>query len=209
MTERLDLGEEPGNVSKADIAQTQREQIQRRAPGEDHPEFPGGDYHILDSETVEDHLAYYMTVTQHIEWLDVESFRVHDEWKIAGTADRIGRDRDTGAVQVYDLKTGGLHPQSMAMQLAMYARMTPYNVATEQRTPKEEGMDLGTAIIIHMPIDRKDVCCNLWEIDINKGLGANNTAHSAWTWRSSKQADLMTKMAPWWERESQLEKVGK
>jgi hypothetical protein len=37
-------------------------------------------------------LAAYQAATAGIEWLGIEAFRVHDDWKVAGTADRIGRD---------------------------------------------------------------------------------------------------------------------
>lgn len=54
-------------------------------------------------EYVED-LKAYEKATAHIEWLDIECFRVHDEWQVAGTADRIGRDTRTGRITIQDIK---------------------------------------------------------------------------------------------------------
>jgi hypothetical protein len=152
-------------------------------------------------------------MTEHIDWLSIESFRVHDAMQVAGTADRIGVNKHTGKVQVYDLKTGTLHGVSMSMQLGMYAHMKPYDIATDERQPIEEGLDQGTAVIIHLPVPPRDDAwtedgwprCDLWELDIAQGYGACNLGHSVFNWRKTK--DLLTPMPKPWE--AQLEKVGK
>mgnify|MGYP002636805658 CR=1 FL=1 len=128
-------------------------------------------------------IAAYQEATQHLEWEGIECFRVHDEWKIAGTADRIGRNQH-GRLQVYDIKTGSIdYPHKMAMQLAMYARMTPYDIATDTRGEPEQ-VDLNTGIIIHLPAGQG--ICNLYEIDLAKGWGACLLAHKVWDWRGVK-----------------------
>lgn len=144
-------------------------------------------------------LDAYKKATETIEWLGIECFRVHDDWKIAGTADRIGRNQ-YGRLQVYDIKTGSIdYPHKMAMQLAMYARMTPYDIGTDTRgTP--EGVDLNTGIIIHLPAGQGE--CHLYEIDIMKGWGACLLAKKVWDWRAVK--DLTHKVGDdrknTWER---------
>jgi hypothetical protein len=78
-------------------------------------------------------IAAYREATKSIEFSGIESFRVHDEWRVAGTADRIGKDR-RGRIRIYDIKTGSIdYPHKMAMQLAMYARSVPYDIESDQR----------------------------------------------------------------------------
>lgn len=128
-------------------------------------------------------LDAYRKATEGIEWVGIECFRVHDEWQIAGTADRIGRNAN-GRLQVYDIKTGSIdYPHKMAMQLAMYARMTPYDIATDTRG-EPEGVDLNTGIIIHLPAGEGR--CDLYEINIAKGWGACLLARKVWSWRGVK-----------------------
>lgn len=126
----------------------------------------------------------YQKATADIEFSAIETFRVHDDWKIAGTADRIGRDR-RGRLKVYDVKTGSVdYPHKMAMQLAMYARSLPYDIATDTRGTFEDDLDLGTGIIIHLPAGQSR--CDLYEIDIAKGWGACLIAKQVWDWRATK-----------------------
>lgn len=137
----------------------------------------------VPTEAVAD-IAAYQEATQGITWEGIECFRVHDDWKIAGTADRIGRNAH-GRLQVYDIKTGSIdYPHKMAMQLAMYARMTPYDIATDTRGTPEDGLDLNTGIIIHLPAGQGE--CHLYEIDIMKGWGACLLARKVWDWRGVK-----------------------
>lgn len=129
-------------------------------------------------------IAAYQAATAGIEWLGVETFRVHDDWKVAGTADRLGRDRH-GRLRIYDIKTGSIgFPHKMAMQLAMYARSTPYDIATDKRGTPEDGLDLGYGVIIHLPAGEGR--CDLYEIDIAKGWGACLLAKKVWDWRGTK-----------------------
>lgn len=149
---------------------------ERMDRGQDQGHIP--DEHVGD-------LKAYAAATAHIEWLDIECFRVHDAWKVAGTADRIGRDTRTGRVQVYDIKTGSIaYPHKMAMQLAMYADMTPYDIATDTRGINPHDLDLGDGVIIHLPAGQGR--CDLYNIDLISGWDACELARQVWAWRSTK-----------------------
>lgn len=131
-------------------------------------------------------LDAYQSATSHIEWVGIETFRVHDEWQIAGTADRIGRFPWSDLLKIADIKTGTIdYPHKMAMQLAMYARMTPYDIATDKRTEDPGKIDLNHGVIIHLPAGQGR--CQLYEIDIAKGWGACLIARSVWSWRGTKE----------------------
>lgn len=135
-------------------------------------------------EYVED-LKAYEKATAHIEWLDIECFRVHDEWQVAGTADRIGRDTRTGRISIYDLKTGSVDfPHKMAMQLAMYADMIPYDIATDTRGVNPDGLDVNDGVIIHLPAGQGR--CDLYSIDLRSARGACALARKVWAWRGQK-----------------------
>ena len=136
-------------------------------------------------------LDAYRRATEHLEWLGIETFRVHDDWQIAGTADRIGLWH--GRPTIMDIKTGSIdYPAKMAMQLAMYARMTPYDIATDTRTTDPEPIDPNWGIIIHLPAGQG--ICNLYEIDLAKGWGACLLARQVWSWRGTK--DLTRQVDP-------------
>jgi hypothetical protein len=125
----------------------------------------------------------YRRATENIKYLNIETFRVHDEWKVAGTADRIGIFR--GRPMIMDIKSGSIDfPHKMAMQLAMYARSLPYDIATDKRGVDPQAVDLNCGIIIHLPAGQGR--CDLYEIDIAKGWGACLIAKQVWDWRGRK-----------------------
>jgi hypothetical protein len=129
-------------------------------------------------------LAAYREATKDIEWLGIETFRVYDDWKVAGTADRIGRLH--GRTMIMDIKTGSIdYPHKMAMQLAMYAHSTPYDIETDTRTMDVEPVDPNYGIIIHLPAGQGR--CDLYEIHLGKGWGACLLAKKVWDWRSTKE----------------------
>jgi hypothetical protein len=135
----------------------------------------------------------YRNATQHIEWLGIETFRVHDEWHVAGTADRLGRFPWSDRIRICDIKTGSIdYPHKMAMQLAMYARSIPYDIATDTRGTDPADIDLNTGVIIHLPAGQGQ--CTLYEIDIMKGWGACLIAKQVWNWRATK--DLTRPLTP-------------
>jgi len=131
-------------------------------------------------------LDAYQAATEAIEWVGIETFRVHDEWQIAGTADRLGRFPWSDRIKICDIKTGSIdYPHKMAMQLAMYARMKPYDVATDTRGTDPGEIDLNHGVIIHLPAGQGR--CTLYEIDIAKGWGACLIARQVWSWRGTKE----------------------
>lgn len=126
----------------------------------------------------------YRQATKNIQWQGIESFRVYDRWQVAGTADRIGRD-PKGRLRIYDIKTGSIdYPHKMAMQLAMYARSLPYDIATDTRGEFNQELDQARAVIIHLPAGEGR--CDLYEIDIASGWGACLVAKQVWDWRGIK-----------------------
>ena len=136
-------------------------------------------------------LEAYKEATKNIEYLGIETFRVHDEWQIAGTADRIGMWR--GRPVIMDIKTGSIdYPAKMAMQLAMYARSVPYDIPTDTRGEDPQPVDLNWGIIIHLPAGQG--VCDLYEIDLAKGWGACLIARKVWNWRGTK--DLTKQVDP-------------
>lgn len=130
-------------------------------------------------------LRAYQEVTKDIEWVDVESFRVHDDFKVGGTADRIGWYK--GRLRIFDVKTssefwaGG---QGAAMQLAMYARSRKYDIATDTRVPDVAEIDLNVGYVIHLPEGQGH--CELLPIDLMKGWGACRIAKEIWKARDEK-----------------------
>lgn len=135
----------------------------------------------------------YRQATEGIEWVGIETFRVHDEWKVAGTADRLAKFPWSDRIRICDIKTGSIdYPHKMAMQLAMYARSVPYDIATDTRRTDPAEIDLNTGVIIHLPAGAGQ--CTLYEIDIAKGWGACLIARQVWNWRGTK--DLTRPLAP-------------
>jgi hypothetical protein len=128
-------------------------------------------------------LGAYERATAGIEWTNIETFRVLDEWRVAGTADRIGRYH--GRLVIADIKTGSIdYPHKFAMQLACYARSLPYDIATDRRGPADLGLDLSRGLIIHLPAGKGT--CDLYEIDLEKGWEACQLAYQVWQWRSTR-----------------------
>jgi hypothetical protein len=131
-------------------------------------------------------LRAYQEVTKGIEWVDVESFRVHDEYKVGGTADRIGWYE--GRLRIFDVKTGSdfwADGQGPAMQLAMYARSRKYDIATDTRVPDVADIDLNVAYVIHLPEGQG--FCELIPTDVAKGWGACRVAKEVWKTRAEKK----------------------
>lgn len=144
----------------------------------------GQELGVIPSEFEAD-IDAYRAATANIEWVGIEDFRVHDEWQVAGTADRLGRFPWSDRIKIFDIKTGSIdYPHKMAMQLAMYARMTPYDIATDTRTNDPGDIDTNTGVIIHLPAGQG--VCNLYEIDLAKGWGACIIAKQVWDWRATK-----------------------
>lgn len=107
----------------------------------------------------------YVEVTKDFEMLEGEVFVVNDEYGCAGTLDRMIRipptkitlpdgtvlDLPDGAVCIGDIKTGTLHTQENAIQMAMYAGGSRYDPETGERSPLHPDLDRRFGIIIHVP----------------------------------------------------------
>ena len=122
-----------------------------------------------------------------IEWVAVESFRVHDEYKVGGTTDRLGWYK--GRLRIFDLKTSPnenpiMYPHGPAMQLAMYAHSVPYIYPGDYRTTDVGEVDTSVDYIINLPAGSGH--CDLRPINIALGWGACKLAVEVWKWRDTK-----------------------
>lgn len=144
----------------------------------------GQDLPTLPAETAAD-IEAYRQATAGLEPLLIEQFTVCDDIEVAGTPDRIVRDQQ-GRIRIADLKSGNVTyaAQKIAIQLAIYAHSLVYDVATGQRSALPDGLDLDTALVIHLPAGTGQ--CELLEIDIAAGWEA--VQHAVWTraWRKRR-----------------------
>ncbi len=136
-------------------------------------------------------LAAYVEITGRYTIRGIEQFVVCDEFKIAGTFDRI-YELD-GRRFVGDLKTGDgavtYGQSSIAIQLAIYAHSQHYDPRTGERSPLD--VDLDRAIVVHLPAESGLPA--LYEVDIAAGWEAVEHALYARKWR--KRKDLFTPVA--------------
>lgn len=146
---------------------------------------------VIPAEFAAD-IEAYREATAGIKFVAIETFRVHDDFQVAGTADRIGII--DGSPTIMDIKTGGIDYaiQKISMQLAMYARSVPYDIATDKRVADAEPISINRGVIIHLPAGQGR--CELIEVDIVKGWGACLIAKQVWGWRGTK--DLARPLAP-------------
>lgn len=128
-------------------------------------------------------LNAYITATAHLRYAAIEQFRVLDELRIGGTADRV---IDLGdRYRIGDVKTGDIELGigKIAMQLAVYARSVAYT-GDGTRHPDAKPMDLDTALIVHLPAGQGR--CTLVEVDIAAGWEAVQLAAQVRAWRARK-----------------------
>lgn len=126
-------------------------------------------------------LDAYQRATEHIEWAAIEQFRVQDDLRIGGTADRVAVI--DGASVICDIKTGSIdYPGKFAMQLAVYAHSQVYDHATGKRHSDTPGMNLERGLIIHLPAGGGT--CTLHWIDLQAGWEAVELAGRVRQWRS-------------------------
>jgi hypothetical protein len=142
-------------------------------------------------------LKAYEAATKGIEWVSIESFRVHDEFRVAGTTDRLAWYR--GRLVIMDLKTSPnenpiSYPHGPAMQLAMYAHSTPYDIPTDTRVSDPAPVNLQTAYIISLPAGYGR--CEIRPVDIAKGWGACLLATQVWKWRDTDNLILADDQVP-------------
>jgi hypothetical protein len=137
-----------------------------------------------------------------VEWVWIEAFRVFDDWVrdigecdhkppryggsctchgVAGTVDRIGWFR--GRLRVFDIKTSDKSYNTLgwAMQLALYARMVPYQFPGDIRGEDPDQVDLDVGYIIKLPESQGH--CELIPLDLKKGWEACKVAKLVWETR--------------------------
>lgn len=127
-------------------------------------------------------LEAYRRATAPLTALHIEQPMVHDGFKIGGTPDRIVEYG--GDVFIADVKTGSIQYAALkiAMQLAVYAHSTIYDVTIDRRL-KTPDINKRRAIVIHLPAGKAQ--CTLLSIDIDRGWRAVQTASQVRNWRSA------------------------
>lgn len=144
---------------------------------------PGGDLSNIPPAMLVD-LDAYMQATASLEVIGAEEFVVVDQVEAAGTFDRLVRLPD-GRIVIADIKTGrDTHkfPLNVAVQCGLYANGQRYNPTTGERSPIIEGIDLETALLIHLPAGSGQ--CTVYELDTRSALAAAQVAVTIRKWRS-------------------------
>lgn len=130
-------------------------------------------------------LAAYVKTRDHygLKFGHIETMRVFDPWKVAGTPDRTGCYK--GKWYIIDIKTGDITwgEREIAMQLGLYAHSTPYT-ADLGRHDDIPAVDRKKAIVIHLPAGQAK--CELHWIDIELGWAGCQVAKQVWDWRQHK-----------------------
>lgn len=157
---------------------------------------------LADFSTLPDSLrrdldAYREALGRHgLTEIESETFVVHDDWKIAGTFDRLLDG--FGQWFVADIKTGAsvqYGQGSWACQLAVYANGLRYDASTGERSPlvqPSELLDTDTGLIIHLPAGEGR--CEIHEIDLRPAAKAIETALWVHEWRNTSKR-LLTPLA--------------
>lgn len=114
----------------------------------------------------------------------VERVVVNHTLQVAGTFDRLAEVPGLG-LTVCDVKTGGfLSFQSIAVQLALYARGEAlYDPATETCSPMP-AVNQEWGIVIHLPAGK--ATCELLAVDLRAGWDAAQICGSVRRWRTRK-----------------------
>jgi len=124
----------------------------------------------------------YESATKKLNKIYIEQFCVLDKYKIAGTPDRLVEYN--GELFIADIKTGRIdHPNNIAIQLAIYAYGSPYDIATGSRG-SWGNVNQEKAIIIHLPAGT-GLCKLVW-IDIAEGWKGLQFAMKVRQWRDKK-----------------------
>ena len=143
---------------------------------------------VTDLTAYGDALAMFGLVSEM-----VEVHMVNDDFRAAGTADRIYRTTkrlqtpkgfiEEGSLILGDLKTGAKLDFSMpnyAVQLALYASGKLYDIGTERRLPTPP-IDQNWGLLVHMPVG-SGRCSVLW-CDLELGIFGAWLAKEVKEWR--------------------------
>jgi hypothetical protein len=135
-------------------------------------------------------VAYRKTIDRSgIEILPefIERIVVLNEWRIAGTFDRIVRF--FGVNYIADLKTGATLEwswPSIAVQMSLYSRADSiYDPETRTHSPMPD-VDQDWGLVIHLPVGGST--CTLYWVDLEAGWEA--AAHSVWARRWRRRNNL-------------------
>lgn len=150
------------------------------------------DFNRVPADCKGDIEAYFhATRAANMNMVEIETFRVHDEWKVAGTADRIVEIN--GVHYIADIKTGKIQYDGavlkMAMQLAMYAHSTPYDIGLDRRVGDPYHVNKSQAIIIHLPAGQS--VCKLYWLDIAYGWQACHLTKKVWDIRDGGKTNRL------------------
>lgn len=114
----------------------------------------------------------------------IEVFGVLDAYEVAGTCDRVYEyPKGSGKFFIGDTKTGSVDwgAGKIAMQLALYSRMTRYDVATHERHPHPMNVSQDLGIVVHLPAGTGQAEL-LW-VDLHRGWDATKLAREVRAWR--------------------------
>ena len=180
----LDKGEAN---EKADMG-TALHAMTARAEDPADVDFDPPEQYVADLDTYRDALATYGLVSQM-----TEVHLVNDEFRAAGTADRIfgttlpliapdGARIDEGELILGDLKTGktDFALPNFCVQTFLYASSKLYDVITERRLPTPP-IRQDWALLIHLPVG-KARCEVLW-CDLSLGRIGAEMARAIKEWR--------------------------
>lgn len=151
---------------------------------------------VPDQHKADLHAYHAVTRSAGMNMVAIETFRVHDAWKVAGTADRIVEIN--GRFYIADIKTGKIEfdgaVMKMAMQLAMYAHSLPYDIGADQRSQDPFRIDMTRGLIIHLPPGSG--VCELHWLDLQYGWRACQEAKRCWEVRDAGKKDKI--MSPFY-----------
>lgn len=125
--------------------------------------------------------------TRELGVAGIEVFGVLDEYELAGTCDRIYEyPKGSGRYFIGDTKTGSVDwgAGKIAMQLAIYSRMTGYDLATHTRAAARRpnlGISQDLGIVVHLPAG-SGTAELLW-VDLNRGWHSVKLAREVRAWR--------------------------
>lgn len=139
-------------------------------------------------------LDAYQQLAADVGWKirHIEQFTVLDPYRVAGTADRV-LEID-GRWYIADLKTGSstAFHHAWAVQFAIYAHGTPYDVDAGKRGMWDVPLDQDRALVIHLPAGQGTARAH-W-IDIASGWEAFRLSMQARKWLARR--DLLSAYAP-------------
>ena len=128
-----------------------------------------------------------------------------DQWRAAGTADRIyqatrelhlpdGSSLEPGQSVIGDLKTGKkltYNVPGFCIQLAIYADGCFYDVDTDERSPLPDGMRLDWGLLVHLPAGQ--ATCTFHWVDLEVGRLGARIVQQVRKWR--KRDDFLAEFA--------------